>query len=275
MVLYEFDDCYERQIFYKGRQPVRKDLSKMEGVCGYCDEEAAAQLRESIDETNELSFLGNGNFHYVSYFLLRPIQEQFSLLVLDHHPDLQPPFWGEMLSCGCWIKYALENLPLLQEVMVVGVERSLLEELARTEGFLFCGEEQGVFRYKKDGKPILCVEESLCAGDCHRDEGWRETIRQQIRETLRHPIYVSVDKDVLTEDACVTNWDGGSMTLETMREVLNCAAEELPLLGMDVCGEWDGREIGRRERSETILSKNNRCNQMLSEWWEEQKKARE
>lgn len=269
MVIYEFDTCYEQQTFYREKNPLKVDFTALEGVNGYCDEEAAAHILEvSGRNDSTLAFLGNGNFHYMSYLLLHKIKQDFSLLVLDHHPDMQPSFLEELLSCGCWIKHALEKLPFLREVTVMGVKRELLEELAVTDGFYFCGKEQGVYRYRKEGKNITCIEESFFSGNPHKDKEWCGKLEELLKRSLFHPIYLSVDKDVLAERDCITNWDAGSMTLETMLAVLDFAAKQQPVLGMDVCGEWDGRESTITESPGKIISRNNRCNGKLAEWWD-------
>ena len=45
-----------------------------------------------------IHFLDSGNYHYVSKIWMEKIEEEFELLVLDHHTDMQPPMFGDILS---------------------------------------------------------------------------------------------------------------------------------------------------------------------------------
>ena len=272
MILYEFDDCYKMQHFYEGKSPIKIDFTTLEGVNGYCDDKAKAYILDIVKNNNSsLAFLGNGNFHYMSYLLLHKVNQDFSLLVLDHHPDMQPSFFEELLSCGCWIKHALDNLSYLKEAMVLGVKQQLLEELIQTEGFEFLGRQQGIYRYQKNGKSVICVEEQFFVERSKENIKWCGQLQKLLKEGLSYPVYVSVDKDVLAESDCVTNWDAGSMTLDTMMKVLHLTTQEHKIFAMDVCGEWDGLESTITETPAQIIKKNNRCNQMLAEWWDKNK----
>ena len=51
------------------------------------------------------------------------------------------------------------------------------------------------------------------------------------------PVYLSIDKDVLSKEYASTNWDQGSMTLAQLKETLRAIAAQREILGIDVCGE--------------------------------------
>lgn len=263
MILFEFDDCYKEQSFYKDFNPKRVDLTALEGVNGYCDDEAKAYILKIMKENNEsLAFFGNGNYHYMSYLALHKIECDFSLVVFDHHTDMQPSFFEELLSCGCWIKHGLENLSYLKSVLVLGVKKELLEELSQTEGFIFLGKTEGVYCYEKNRKHVICVEEAFFMDNPWQNQKWCEKIENIFQKILEHSIYISIDKDVLLEVDCVTNWDAGSMSLETMMKLLSFLEKTYDIVSMDVCGEWD-----KIESSGKMIAKNNRCNEKLVKWW--------
>ena len=48
------------------------------------------------------------------------MEHPFRLLVFDNHTDMQLPAFGGLLSCGGWIAASLEEVPMLQEVILVG-----------------------------------------------------------------------------------------------------------------------------------------------------------
>ena len=77
------------------------------------------QLGGETDADPHLTYYGSGDFHHVSFALLRRLREPFNLLVLDNHPDWMRgvPF----LHCGTWLRHA-SQLPLARRVFHVGGE---------------------------------------------------------------------------------------------------------------------------------------------------------
>ena len=51
---------------------------------------------------------------------MEKIDMPFRLILFDNHTDMQPPAFGGLLSCGGWAAEALEKLPHLQEVILIG-----------------------------------------------------------------------------------------------------------------------------------------------------------
>ena len=95
------------------------DLSGMAGVNCYCSPEAAGILREKASNIgcSGIHLLGSGNYHYLSLFFLELIKEDFSLLLIDRHPDCEKGAFEEgdsnILSCGNWVRCAKKNIPNL------------------------------------------------------------------------------------------------------------------------------------------------------------------
>ena len=50
------------------------------------------------------------------------------------------------------------------------------------------------------------------------------------------PVYLSIDKDVLSTEEARTNWDQGTMTLPQLEDILRAVAASREILGIDVCG---------------------------------------
>ena len=51
------------------------------------------------------------------------------------------------------------------------------------------------------------------------------------------PVYLSIDKDVLSRDFARTNWDQGEMTLPQLKGIIEGIAADHEILGIDICGE--------------------------------------
>jgi arginase family enzyme len=61
---------------------------------------------------------------------------------------------------------------------------------------------------------------------------------RKIRSSLPDlPVYISVDKDVLSEKDAATNWDQGSMTLDQLLMLIRCLKQHRTVIAADVCGE--------------------------------------
>ena len=114
------------------------DCTQIDGTDCYCDDEAQAVLNKMIDKAVAatpaasnpgIHFFDNGNYHYMSKLWTDRITEPFDFVVFDHHPDMQPPRFEGILSCGGWIKEVIEHNKFIQNVIVIGVADHLVEEI--------------------------------------------------------------------------------------------------------------------------------------------------
>ncbi|MBQ1912650.1 MAG: hypothetical protein II171_03725 [Bacteroidales bacterium] len=99
------------------------DLRNLEGTSCYCDPEAEAEILARLPESlPKLRWIDSGDYHYMSCLLALCETAPFHLLLLDHHPDNQPPAFGGVLSCGSWVKDLQERSALLRSVLTIGPE---------------------------------------------------------------------------------------------------------------------------------------------------------
>ena len=101
-------------------------------------------------------------------------------MVLDHHPDMQAPMFGDILSCGGWVLDVIEKNKFVRDIHVIGADRGLIDKLdenARNRA-LFYDSTKGV--------------------------------------DPQYPVYLSIDKDVLATDELITNWDQGQMSADEL-----------------------------------------------------------
>lgn len=245
-----FTDAYEKQGFYREMEREGWDVSciscrGMEGTNCYCDEAAAEEIRERIRPfgAGGLHFLDSGNYHYVSRLWLELVTEPFDLLVFDHHTDMQEPAFGGILSCGGWVRAALEELPLLHRVYLAGPPGSSPEAAEETAGF--------------EGRVSWIREEELGRGEglgeMLQGRGGGDGSASGKADCL--PLYISVDKDILTREDAVTNWDQGQVGLDELLACVRTAFGGRRVIGMDVCGEAPGEEAAakRNDRANGAL----------------------
>ena len=221
-------------------------LRDISGTNCICDDYACAEIKKRIADgcpdsgadfkdaddlkgSPRISFFDNGNYHYMSKLLMDDLCERasflsegvgqqggaFDLVVFDHHPDMKWTSYGEVLSCGSWVLNALKDRKELRQVFIIGADKKLMEEAYSDNP-----EINGRVSYFEDFKAFQRMLESS-----GKDEAKK--------------LYISVDKDVLSEDELSTNWDQGEMTLEELRDGLSflksCYGDNI--VAVDVCGE--------------------------------------
>lgn len=243
IVVMNFSRIYEQEDFYKDSACEWLEFGDLTGCNCYCDDEAMLGIREKIVAFSEkgLHFIDSGNYHYMSRLWLEKVKTPFRLLVFDNHTDMQLPAFGGILSCGGWIAAALQELPFLQEVILVGPDEEAFsqveDELQEKVNFL--------------SREVL--------QDLNKTE--RKNFFAEISKDL--PLYISIDKDVLCKADAATTWSQGDMQLTELLEDLKLVLSQFKengreILGIDICGEcdWDqAEECGKNNRANRKLLK--------------------
>ena len=204
---------YQKVDFHKQFTNRYVDLTTVEGTNCYCDDDACNAITEAIKNINyqSIHFIDSGNYHYMSKLWTDKIETEFNLLVFDHHTDMQEPSFGDILSCGGWIKKVMEENPFLRKVYIIGVRKELALEIP---------EE---FKNK-----VVCINEQEM-----------NNAIQVLIEPSTTPFYLSIDKDVLSEEYAITNWDQGTLTLPKLKDFILFFTKHASLIGADICGESD------------------------------------
>ncbi|EJW95566.1 hypothetical protein EVA_16327, partial [gut metagenome] len=129
-IIMSFSGIYEEENFYKNMEADWLDFRQVSGVNGYCCDDAKEEIRRKIQDYDHqgIHFLDSGNYHYLTKFWLEKVKESCSLIVFDHHTDMQESAFFAMLSCGSWIREVLETNSFVQEVCVVGPPKSAVEQ---------------------------------------------------------------------------------------------------------------------------------------------------
>ncbi|WP_245891464.1 arginase family protein [Planifilum fimeticola] len=207
VTLLNFDDVYPKQ-----RQLARLadewiHLTDIREANLFCTDRSRSEIsrRLSRRKSRGITFIGNGNYHYVTYLLLREINKPFSLILFDNHTDAKTPDGlPGLLTCGSWVQEAAK-LPHLEAVFLIGV-----------------GERD--FRLRETRGKITFWP------DPRRGEELLSAIPTE-------HVYISIDKDVLDRAFAATNWDHGTMHLRDLLQDLRTLIRNKQVLGVDVCGE--------------------------------------
>lgn len=208
LCLHNFTRVYEKQDFYKDYPHKLFDDKALCGVRGYMDDKARKYLLEEIKEKSNLSsihLLDSGNYHHLSRVYLDLIKEPYNLVVYDNHTDMQFSAFGNILSCGSWIADAYESLDYLKKIIIIGASSKYIDDCA----------------FNKDERVIFA--DSI----------------NEVSLGNELPIYISVDKDVISENEFISDWDQGIMPVSTLIKELKCLRDSFRIVGVDICGEPD------------------------------------
>lgn len=243
IIIMDFSRIYEKENFFEHEKIKWIDCTDIIGINCYCDEEAERNIKKRIQNysPSAIHFIDSGNYHYVTEFWMEKIQTDFALVVFDHHSDMQKPIFDDILSCGSWILKAIEKNEYLKKIILVGLSR----------------EQEALISPKYINK-IQCINsESL------KENNNFNKILNQLGDL---PIYISIDKDVLSKNVVETTWDQGDMTLGDLKEILHFLINNHQIIGIDICGECrnDITKI-------SAISKDNNINANLLEFLKEEK----
>lgn len=215
VLVLHFDDVYffyARDIRQWGEEI---DLRDIEGTRYLCSWENLTRIEELLPRSGRwITFIGMGDYHYVTYLFLKRFRDPFVLLILDNHLDMKETFGG-YVSCGSWIGEAVKLFPL--------------------QRVIFANEQiEGVLGGKVIACPLVSDDIAGLVGDM--------------------PLYVSIDKDILSKTYVNTNWDQGDLSPDELIEIIKTFPDS-KLLGIDICGEPDGLSFYEHARSEGINMK--------------------
>ncbi|MBR1572432.1 MAG: hypothetical protein IJ655_06805 [Lachnospiraceae bacterium] len=207
---------------------VRLDYYEMSGINCYLDDESGKNIRDDLRKYGPegIHYIDNGNYHYLSLLFLEMIEEDFALVLYDNHPDMKPPTFGGITSCGGWVLEAAERLEHLKRIYMIGMESALIDELGT-------------------------LHEKVVYIKSHKDGDWREQrvidgitneyelVDNDISEVLANeslPLAISLDLDVLKEDEFQCGWSQGIMTAAEMKSQVVSIINNHDVIMIDVCG---------------------------------------
>ena len=208
------------------------DFTTLSGTTGFCDVAAADEIRRRIADfpARGIHFLDNGNFHYLTRFWCEKISEDFALVVYDHHVDLRKPVFPGLMSCGSWIRDVLLRNSHCRAVLIIGPECAQADIIERELQSLVAEDQP--LRASAPVRVCCFTEDDILDGRVARE-------LPHLLDALHLPVYISIDKDVLSRKVLRTNWDQGIMTEAEFRRELDRFAmgPDIHILGVDICGE--------------------------------------
>lgn len=237
IIIMNFSKVYEQEEFMKDSRFQWIDCTDVHGCDCYCDTDAMNILIRKIAPypPEGMHFIDSGNYHYLSKLWTDKINYPFSLIVFDHHPDMQPSLFDGLMSCGCWVKTVLDTNPYCRKVCIIGASEQLIKE-----------ERDPLYNNR-----LAFYSEK----DLKDEKTWKQFASIHINE----PVYISVDKDVLNRQEAVTNWDQGTLSLAELEELLFIIIKKQQIIGVDICGECpETLSLFNSQRDQQINNRTNR-----------------
>ena len=189
------------------------DCSDIEESDLYCSETAAKEIWSRIKSygISGIHFVDSGNYHYMTKIMTDHIKEPFSLILFDHHTDMQKPLIENVISCGDWAGAVLKENEYLQQLVMIGPQENDIRQIDLPANRLI----------------TFSLEELKSGAGKEKLEMMKKTV----------PLYLSVDKDILDERYSETNWNQGQMSLSMLEHLLKEFLNMGKILGIDICGE--------------------------------------
>ncbi|HLR88706.1 MAG TPA: arginase family protein [Atopostipes sp.] len=208
---------------YKDLYSTKIDLYDLRETYVMCSLDMLDEIstRLPTHSKDKLYFLGNGNYHYLTLVLLDRLKDPFTLVTFDHHNDAGYIPFPQMTSCGSWIQTALGKFDLLEEVFIIGADADNMKET----------------KSELNDKLYYLNADSIS-----------EKSLQKISTAIpTENIYLSIDRDFLSEKEVQTNWDQGDSPLTELLFSIQLLCADHKLIGADVCGDiiWDYRTLNK------------------------------
>lgn len=180
-------------------------------------------------------FLGSGDYHHLSWPLIErcAAPAPFEVVVFDNHPDnMRFPFG---VHCGSWVrKVAL--LPQVARVRVLGICSADVSAAHAWENY-WTPLRRGKLEYWTVGVDTGWSRR-LGVPSAFRGFDTPQTLLDRFVEEQRGstaPVYLSIDKDVLSPEVAHTNWDQGRMLEADLARGIDALRGRL--IGSDVTGD--------------------------------------
>lgn len=199
----------------------------------------AANINAQLPAQIGTVLMGSGDYHHISLMLIERLKEQLKpkqqiqVVIFDNHPDnMRYPFG---IHCGSWVSHAAK-LPFISHVHVIGITspdigifhawENRLTPLLKNKLTYWCMEVNVNWAKKLGMKNAFLKFNSP-------NELITAFIAEQYHDSS--PVYLSIDKDVLSEEVVKTNWDQGKLKPYHLYDVI--AALNDRIIGSDICGE--------------------------------------
>ncbi|MDD4954813.1 MAG: arginase family protein [Candidatus Omnitrophica bacterium] len=202
---------------------------------------------------NAITLYGSGDFHHISSALIP--EESVSVIMFDHHPDCYN--FSPCMSCGSWVSN-VSKMKNVEKIVLLGPSSEDLSTCGLAMSYLKGVEKEKIeifpynktpsrlyFHYLKDTS-CFKVKRDILGSTLYWDnlKGKNTNFIKEILTRIPSKnVYISIDKDCLTSEFALTNWEEGGVSLEWLLAALTIIKQEKNIIGMDITGEYSPIEL--------------------------------
>ena len=150
MTVMDFTGIYENENFYKHKNIEWLDFRGLQGVYGYCSQQARKSIEDKIKSLSPegIHFIDSGNFHYVSEFWLEKIKQDFIKRVIINRIEMH---WKRYISVR-FLPVKKRSVQYIEQHIIM--EKGDLQPSAKTveKPYKICYYKNEFFRYRGEAK---------------------------------------------------------------------------------------------------------------------------
>jgi hypothetical protein len=168
-------------------------------------------INDRLPANSDCVFLGSGDFHHLTWPLVERHRARgpFEVIVFDNHPDnMRFPFG---VHCGSWVR-KVASLPFVAHAHVVGISSADVSAAHAWENHLTPLRRRKLSYLTNGVDTPRAARHGLAQAFPGLDT--RAALLDRFLDEQRglaRPVYLSIDKDVLSADVARTNWDQGRL----------------------------------------------------------------
>lgn len=236
-VILNFDDSIE-----KSENALDIDLSTwQESIRFGCNWKQFKQLEnyltDQLPESKNLGTvcMGSGDYHHITQLLLlrQPQDQPIHLIVCDNHPDnMRYPFG---IHCGSWVYWA-SRLAHIARIDVIGISSTDISFKHAWENH-WSPLIKGKVHYWSVKQSATWTRYIGAKSMWHGFDTANKLMTAFLAEISKSqfPIYLSIDKDVLSKQVVMTNWDQGHFLEGHLHNLIQACKGKL--VGADITGD--------------------------------------
>ncbi|WP_343596166.1 hypothetical protein [Acinetobacter sp.] len=179
--------------------------------------------------------IGSGDYHHLTQYLLNRFDDtqSFHLIVCDNHPDnMRYPFG---IHCGSWVYWA-SLLPQVARIDVIGIGSNDISLKHAWENH-WSPLRNGKLHYWSIQQDASWTKYIGASSAWHSFQNADDLMQAFLAEisSIHLPMYLSIDKDVLSKEVVMTNWDQGHFLEHHLQDLIRHS--EGKLIGADITGD--------------------------------------
>ena len=200
--------------------------------------------------TDAVTFSGSGDFHHITDILISEFNEPVSVIAFDFHPDWS--VFSPWLSCGSWVTRTLKNKNVLKCILIGAGCGDLSFSIQGGDFNSLKGDRVEIYPYSHRPSTIffrnippnssMKIERYPFFTKIHWTELKNKNLTEFFLNVLKHlpakKVYVTIDKDCLSTEDALTNWEEGNLPLKDLLSMLKTIRDNLDVAGMDVTGDY-------------------------------------